>query len=97
MNWIDLISIGSVLVIALVCASVIIQFHEEVGLVVTLCLFVLLCSCVGLAFDEADGSHTVFSQPIFRVAAAVAIALSYWRFRRFWSHYGAFLRRLRSI
>ncbi|MEC7119620.1 MAG: hypothetical protein VXW65_06945 [Pseudomonadota bacterium] len=97
MNWIDLISIGSVLVIALVCASVIIQFHDEVGLVVTLCLFVLLCSCVGLAFDESDGSPTVFSQPIFRVSAAMAIVLSYWRFRRFWLYYGVFLRRLRGI
>lgn len=94
MNWLDLISIGSVLVIALVCASIIIQFHDEVGLVVTLCLFILMCACVGLAFDESDGARTVWSLPIFRVAAAVAIVLTYWRFRRFWAHYGAFLRRL---
>ncbi|MEY2863127.1 MAG: hypothetical protein RLY58_834 [Pseudomonadota bacterium] len=94
MNWLDLISIGSVLVIAIVCASIIIQFHDEVGLIVTLCLFMLLCSCVGLAFDESDGSPTVWSSPIFRMAAAVAIVLTYWRIRRFWSYYGAFLRRL---
>ncbi len=91
MTIFDALSMASVIVIALVCALTIIKYHHEVGSIVSLCLFVLMLCCVGLAFDESDGQRMFWSLPLFRVTAAIASVVAYLRLRWFWGRYGRYL------
>lgn len=94
MMILNIINTLSIIVIALVCAMTIIKFHRDIGILVTVAIFLFMLSCVSLAFDEYNGSRGFWALPIFRVLAAAASATAYYKLRNFWSRYGVFIRAL---
>lgn len=94
MTVLNVISTLSIVVIAIVCAMTIIKYHRELGILVTLSVFFLALSCVGLAFEESTGRNGIWALPTFRILAATASATAYLKLRAFWARYGIFIRAL---